>query len=204
RYPGATTFDGMILWWATTDGPKAVPGTYKVVLSTNGDEQEQTFEIVKDPRTTASQGDLEAQLDFLLSVRDKLSETNDAIITIRKVREQINGVMSKTDDAQIKELGNAILDDTKVIEEALYQTKNESRQDPLNFPIRLNNKLGHLASLEGVGDFKPTSQSMAFKDEVSALIDEQLDQLAAILKARIPEFNKAVYESKVDAVQLQD
>ncbi|MEM9328777.1 MAG: glycosyl hydrolase, partial [Bacteroidota bacterium] len=136
RYPGATTFDGMILWWATTDGPKAVPGTYKVVLSTNGEEQEQTFEIVKDPRTTASQGDLEVQLDFLLSVRDKLSETNDAIITIRKVREQINGVMSKTDDAQIKELGNAILDDTKVIEEALYQTKNESRQDPLNFPIR--------------------------------------------------------------------
>ena len=39
------------------------------------------------------------------------------------------------------------------IEETLYQTQNESRQDPLNFPIRLNNKLGHLGSLSGFGSF---------------------------------------------------
>jgi len=204
RYPGATTFDGMILWWATTSGPKVVPGTYEVVLSTNGEEQSQTFEIVKDPRLSATQQDLETQLDFLLSVRDKLSETNEAIITIRKVRQQINDVLSKTEDENITELGKAILEDTKTIEEALYQTQNESGQDPLNFPIRLNNKLGHLASLEGVGDFKPTDQAITFKKEVTGIIDEHLSKLTEVLDTRIPEFNKAVYESRIDAVQLQD
>ncbi len=204
RYPGATTFPGMILWAATTNGPRVVPGTYKVTLTVDGEAQSQTFEIVKDPRSSATQADLEAQLDFLLSVRDKLSETNDAVITIRKVRTQIKGVMDKTDDERIAELGKAILDDIKAIEEALYQTKNESGQDPLNFPIRLNNKLGHLGSLEGFGDSRPTQQAMDFKEEVTGLIDEQLNQLSQILENRIDEFNKAVYDSKIDAVQLQD
>ena len=205
RYKGASDFPGMIMWWASTQGPLAVPGMYDVALSVNGKEQKQSFELVKDPRVSSSQADLQAQFDFLIKVRDKFSEANDAVSDIRKVRDQINTVLKKADDnEELKTMAKAILKDMKVIEEALYQTKNESRQDPLNFPIRLNNKVGHLGSLMGVGEFKPTDQAEAFYAEVAAQIDEQVASLQKILDERVSAFNKAVYDSRIEAVKLED
>ncbi len=206
RYKGATTFPGMILWWATTNGPTAVPGEYTVSMSVNGVEQNRTFELVKDPRSSSSQEDLQEQFDFMIAVRDKLSEANQAVIDIRKVRAQINDVVKKAgeENEEVTKMGKEILEDMKTIEEALYQTKNESRQDPLNFPIRLNNKVGHLASLTSIGDYKPTDQAQAFFTEVSADIDAQIADLELILGDRIDAFNKAVYDSKIDAVKLEE
>ncbi len=206
RYNGAKTFPGLIMWAATTRGPIAIPGEYQVTLSVNGNTQSQTFEIVNDPRSGSSQSDLEEQFNFLISVRDKLTEANQAVIDIRKVREQIKDILAKAEDDQedLKKMGKEILKDMKTIEEALYQTKNESGQDPLNFPIRLNNKVGHLGSLMGIGSFKPTDQAKAFYDEVSAKIDEQTGALKEIIDNRIDEFNEAVYQSKIAAVKLDE
>ncbi len=202
RYEGAKTFDGMILWWATTQGPMAVPGDYKVKMTVNGAEMMQDFKLKGDPRSESTQVDYQAQFDFLIKVRDKLSETNQAIIDIRKAKAQINDVMKKADNDEISELGKAINKDMSEIEKALYQTKNESGQDPLNFPIRLNNKLGHLGSLSGMGNSRPTNAALEFYDEVTALIDEQLKALNVIFDTRIDEFNQAVKEAEVDAVKL--
>ncbi len=204
RYKGATTFPGMILWATRTSGPAAVPGEYMVTLSVNGTEQSQSFELVADPRISSSQADLQAQFDFLIQARDKLSEANQAVIDVRKIRGQINDVLSKAgpDQSEVQESGKSILADIKKIEEALYQTKNESRQDPLNFPIKLNNKVGHLGTLMGYGDYKPTDQAYAFYDEVAGLIDEQTTALKQIIDNRIPAFNKLVLDKQVDAVNL--
>ncbi|MEO9871249.1 WD40/YVTN/BNR-like repeat-containing protein [Ekhidna sp.] len=204
RYDGAKTFDGMILWWATTQGPMAVPGDYKVQMSVNGNETMQNFTLLADPRSESTQVDYQAQFDFLLKVRDKLTETHEAIINIRKAKSQISDVMKKADNDEISELGKGIIKEMSEIEKALYQTKNESGQDPLNFPIRLNNKLGHLASLSGMGNFKPTDSSLAFYDEVTANIDEQLKALSEIFDSRIKEFNQAVKDAEVAAVKLDE
>lgn len=204
EYNGAKTFDGMILWWASTSGPMAIPGTYQVKMSVNGKESVKEFDILADPRASATPQDYQAQFDFLIKVRDKLSETHEAIINIRKAKAQINDVLSKVDDhEELKKLGKAIIKEMGDIEKALYQTKNESGQDPLNFPIRLNNKLGHLASLSGMGNFRPTDSSLAFYDEVTGLIDEQLAMLNDLFGARINEFNQKVKEADIDAVKLQ-
>ncbi|MEM9339707.1 MAG: glycosyl hydrolase, partial [Bacteroidota bacterium] len=204
KYNGAKKFDGMILWWATTEGPMATPGNYTVKMRINGEkETTQTFNLLKDPRSSASQSDLQAQFDFLLRVRDKLSETHEGIINIRKAKAQINDVLSKSDSNEaLTQLGKEIIEEMETIEKALYQTKNESRQDPLNFPIRLNNKLGHLASLSGIGDFKPTDSALAFYEEVTGKIDEQLSQLNKIFENRIAAFNQKVREVDIDAVKL--
>ncbi|MFT5954975.1 MAG: photosystem II stability/assembly factor-like uncharacterized protein [Cyclobacteriaceae bacterium] len=205
RYKGASTFPGMILWSASTRGPVAVPGIYDVEMSINGQMINQSFELVKDPRSSASQADLQAQFDFMMQVRDKLSEANDAVSDIRTVRRQVNDVLKKAGENQsLKDLGKAMLDDMKTIEEALYQTQNESGQDPLNFPIRLNNKVGHLASLMGIGDNRPTDQAIAFYQEVSSEIDQQISALGDIFGTRIDAFNKAVIDNRIEAVKLED
>ena len=206
RYNGATTFPGLIMWSATNNGPLAVPGDYQVMMTVNGEDQTQSFELIQDPLSTSTQSELQEQFDFLILVRDKLSAANQSVIDIRKIRTQINDVLAKTadDQEQIKELGKAILEEMKSIEEALYQTKNESRQDPLNFPIRLNNKVGHLGSLIGTGTYKPTDQAKDFYNEVAAAIDKQINLLDNVKTTRIDEFNKIVYESKIEAVKIED
>jgi len=205
RYLGAKTFDGMILWWATTSGPMAIPGNYKVKLSVNGDEQMQDFTITADPRAESSQADYQAQFDFLIKVRNKLTETHEGIINIRKAKGQINDVLKKVEgNEELEKYGKDMIKDMSEIEKALYQTKNESGQDPLNFPIRLNNKLGHLASLSGIGNYRPTDSSLAFYEEVTAKIDEQLNNLSEIFSTRIDTFNQMVKEAEIDAVQLED
>ena len=208
RYQGAESFKGMILWWASLNGPTALPGQYKMTLSAQGTESNVEFEIVKDPRSSSSEADLKAQFDFLMTVTNKLSETNLAVKKIREARDQMNTVVGRVKDMDnmeaIVDTSKYILDRMKVIEEALYQTKNQSRQDPLNFPVRLNNKLGHLNSLLAMGDYKPTDQGIAFLKEVSAEIDVHLKALDAILKDDIAMFNKLVRDQSIDAVIFKD
>ena len=202
RYPDAEGFEGMILWWSSLSGPTALPGKYDVELSVNGETQTQEFEIIKDPRSSSSLEDLQAQFDFQNRVISKLSETNLAIQDIRKARVQIEDVMKKAEADTIKNMGKSILKEMKEIEESLYQTKNRSRQDPLNYPIRLNNKLGHLNSLVGMGDYKPTESAIEFSKEVTARIDKHLDALNIILDEKVTAFNELVQANQVKAVKL--
>ena len=208
RYPDAEGFDGLIMWAGSLTGPKAVPGMYKARLTVNGKSQETDFEILKDPRTGGTAGDIKEQFEFLISVRDKLSETNQAVKKIRSTRDQINRVTEpmkgKDDLKEVNEMAKSILEEMKKIEEALYQTKNKSGQDPLNYPVRLNNKLAALGGEADGGDFKPTSQVKAVQQEIAGKIDEQLQLLNKIFKEKIPKFNDLVKQKQVNPVTLPE
>lgn len=208
RYPNALGFDGLILWGGGLGGPKAVPGEYSVVLNVNGESNEQTFSILADPRWESTPQDLQAQFDFLISVRDKLSETHKAIRDIRDIRSQLNTVTEKVknDDSQkeLVEMAKAIDQKMTKVEQELYQTKNRSNQDPLNFPIKLNNKLANVGSQVNYGNFKPTQQAVSFKNEITQQIDQQLEQFYQVVKEDLPEFNQMVKESSVNAVTLKE
>jgi photosystem II stability/assembly factor-like uncharacterized protein len=205
RYPEALGFDGLILWGGGLNGPKAVPGEYSVAMSVNGETQEQAFKILADPRWEATPADLQAQFDFLISVRNKLTETHKAIRDIRDMRSQINTLTSKMDEEKDQELldkAGEITDKITRVEQELYQTKNRSRQDPLNFPIKLNNKLANVGSQVSYSNFRPTRQAIAFKNEITQKIDSQLEQFYDVVEKELPEFNRMVRQSSVDAVSL--
>ena len=207
RYSDAETFDGLIMWWAGVGGPAAMPGSYKVKLTVDGKTMEAPFEILPDPRAITSQADYEAQFDFLMAVRDKLSETHVAIKQIREVRGQINKVTKSMKDKEeykaITEEAKRILDEMKTIEEALYQTKNRSGQDPLNFPIRLNNKLAHLSSQAGAGNNPPTAQAEGVRKDISKAIDKELASLNKIMEQDIPALNQQIKDSGVDFISAK-
>jgi SMC interacting uncharacterized protein involved in chromosome segregation len=175
----------------------------------NGKTGESELEIRKDPRATTSDADMKAQFDFLQEVIAKVSETNLAIKKIRMAREQITRAIDPIKDQKdamkdVLDKAKAIQDGMKKIEESLYQTKNRSGQDPLNFPIRLNNKLAHLNSLASAGNFRPTDQMVAFKKEITTEIDSHLVALDKILKEEVPAFNALVKQKNIDAVVLKD
>jgi len=205
RYPGATRFEGMILWAGGTQGPRAVPGTYTARFSLNGTTlNEVEIQLLADPRAESDLAGLQEQFDFLVQIRDKVTQTHDAISRIRAVRKQVKSVYARAKGHQsheaLKAAGDAMLDEMKAIEEALYQTKNRSNQDPLNFPVRLNNKLSALASSVGMGDFRPTQQSRDVYAKLVVAIDEQLALLERIESERIPAFNTLVASQEIPAI----
>ncbi|WP_242927463.1 WD40/YVTN/BNR-like repeat-containing protein [Pontibacter vulgaris] len=207
RYPEASKFDGMILWGGGTQGPKAIPGKYKAKLTVGKESQETEFVILADPRTKATPEDRLAQFTFLTEVRDKLTETHDVIKDIRSMRAQLNtlkGNLKEQDNYKdVTDAATAIDKKITKIEEALYQTKNRSGQDPLNFPIRLNNKLANLVGQVSTGDFRPTEQAYAFKKEITTQIDQQLNLFKQVQAQDVPALNKLVKEKGIDAISVK-
>jgi hypothetical protein len=208
RYPDASSFPGMIMWAGTTAGPRAAPGTYQVRLTVGDRELTETFEVVKDPRIDATQADLQEQFDFLIRIRDRVSEANDAVARIRDIRGQIDDAVQRVEGESfadaISEQAREIKEALAQVENAIYQTKNRSRQDPLNFPIRLNNKIAGLTGVVSSADAKPTQQSYDVFEELSGQLQVQLDRLAEILATQIPAFNAAMAEHEVPAVIVRE
>jgi hypothetical protein len=205
RYPEAVRFPGMILWAGETRGPKLPPGKYQVKLTAEGKTLTQTFEVKADPRLNATPADYAKQLELGLKIRDKLSETHNAIIQIRDVRKQIEDLLKRVgaQSKPVNDAGTALNKKLTTIEEALYQTKNQSSQDPLNFPIRLNNKLAALGGVVGGAESAPTAQSYAVYDELAAAIDAELAKLSQIMKTEIPAFNQLVRDQNIPAVVVK-
>ena len=207
RTRGAEKLDGMILWWANLNGAKVVPGSYKVVLNVNGEDMEQTFNVLPDPRSEASLEDMEKQYQFVSEVNQTVDRAHQSIKKIRKINEQLDGFIKQyKDDEEVADLVQKAKDLKKSfsdIEKALYQTKNRSNQDPLNFPIRLTNKLGHLNSLVTMDDFAPTDQDVKLKEELTNEINKELQSFDALVKEEIENFNNSFNESRLNYLLVE-
>ena len=90
------------------------------------------------------------------------------------------------------------------VEEALYQTKLKSGQDPLNFPIRLNNKLAAVASAVASNERRPTAQARKVFDALVAAIGAELAKLQEITDRELPALNRLAMEKQVPAVFVQE
>ena len=222
RDPDAVRFPGMILWAGETRGPRIVPGNYQVKLTVDGATMVENFEVKPDPRLSATSADYAKQLELALRIRDKVSETHNAIIQIRDVRKQVDDLLKRVKDSGsssgqpagngdggqpnfkvINDAATALNKNLQEIEETLYQTKNQSSQDPLNFPIRLNNKLAALGGVVSRGDAAPTDQSYAVYNDLGSQIDAQLQRLARVMSTDVPAFNQLVKEQNVPAVVVK-
>lgn len=206
RYPKADDFDGLLMWWGTLAGPQAPPGMYTARLIAGEDSVEVPFEILLDPNTEGGVEDRQAQFAFLLEVRNKVDETHDAIRHMRQVKKQIAALNARLDTAQFAEViaqGKQLDSAMTAIEEVLYQTKLKSNQDMLNYPIRLNNKLAHVASLASMGWYRPTDQMIEVKDELTALIDVELAKWYAIRNEQLPALNALIRKSEVDVIGVE-
>ena len=207
RYADAVRFPGMILWAGETRGPKVAPGNYQVKLTVDGSTMTETFEVKADPRLTTTAADYAKQLDLSLKIRDKLNETHNAIIQIRDVKKQIDDLVKRLagqpNAKPIADAGATLNKKLSEVEEALYQTKNQSSQDPLNFPIRLNNKLAALGGVVSQSEAAPNEQSFAVYDELAAEISVQLSKLSQIVKTDVPAFNQMVRDQNIPAIVVK-
>jgi len=207
-YEGAEKLDGMILWWASLDGPKAIPGTYKVTLKVNDVTFNQPFTIIADPREENSVANMKKQFDFITDVNKTIDNAHKSIKKIRAINSQLSDFEDQyKDNEDVKELlekAKTLKEEFTSIEEALYQTQNRSGQDPLNFPIRLTNKLGHLNALVSMGDFAPTDQDIVVKNELTSQINTQLEAFNNLISNEIKAFNNAFNSKNLNYLFVED
>lgn len=206
-YEGAEILDSMIFWSASFSGAKAVPGKYKVVLEKNGESQEHDFEILPDPRSEVSISQMRLQFDFVNKVNATVDKAHKAIKNIRQIRKKLEEFDSNFSENEsvinlakkAKQLNSSLTE----IEKALYQTKNRSRQDPLNFPIKLTNKLGHLNSLVTSNDFPPTNQDELVRKELTAELEKHILKYQKLISQDLKYFNEEFASLNLDYLTVK-
>ncbi len=189
RYPGFTSFPGMVLYSSPNRGPKAIPGTYNAVLTVNGTSVSQDFEIIKDPRMPNTADDYASQFDFLIQVRDKVSEAHEAMLNITSMRNEINFIKKGLEDSETTALMDDFLMKMEAVENNIHQTKNKSYQDPLNYGLKVNNRLAFLMADQQRGDYPPTDQAREVFEEQSKELDGYLNELETLTSKMVPEIN---------------
>ncbi len=197
RYPGATDFEGMIIWSARpTRGPKAPLGNYQVRMKLGSYEKTFPFQVLMDPNLKGiTKEDLDEQFQLANNIMQKTTLANEAVIKIRAIKTALKDQQEKLPASTKKKTITPFLKELSAVEENLYQVKNQSGQDPLNFPIKLNNRLASLRRSVENGDAKPTDGAYKVFNELSKELEIELTTLSKTLDAYLPKVNKALKDA---------
>jgi hypothetical protein len=151
--------------------------------------------------TDVADADLKEQFDLAIQIRDKVSEANNAVLQIRGVKSQVADRLSKAaSDAKLKAAGDTLTKNLSAVEEEIYQVRNQSGQDPLNFPIKLNNRLATLLSMVCHGDGKPIGNALPVFKDLTAELKVQTDKLQQVLTRDLTAFNTEAKRLSLDPV----
>jgi hypothetical protein len=175
------TFPGMIMWGVRTNAPAAPPGRYTLRLTVDGQTLTAPLVVERNPRITdVTDADLHAQYAFSRQVRNKVNEANAAVVDIRRVKSQLDDRLKRSDDGRLRARGETLKTNASAVEENVYQVRNQSNQDPLNFPIKVNNRLANLMSMAERGDGRPTNNMPEIFDILTTELKGYVDRLAQV------------------------
>ncbi|MBA2447912.1 MAG: glycosyl hydrolase, partial [Chloroflexi bacterium] len=208
RYPDARSVPGDVATERSLAGPKAPPGSYRVELHVDGETLAAPFEIRTDPRVTATREDLDEQFALLIRIRDKLSETHDAINQMRDVREQLDGWAKRAADqagaGTVPAEAASLVEQIRAVEQELIEERVQASLDMVHYPTRLNARLAALSSVVASADWVPTRQSYEVFDDLSTRIDRQLDRWRELLDRDVARFNTLVRDASIPAVVAKE
>ena len=189
---------------AVQSGPLAPPGTYQVRLTVAGESQTHSFELVKEPRVAATQEDFQAQFDLAMKIRDKLSETHDAVNRLRSVRDQVTEWARRaeghTSEEAVSSAADAVKEKLTAIEGELIEVNYKGARDRLNLPIKLNAKLAGLTAVVTSADFAPPKQTYEVFEHYEGLIDPHIESLQSIVDEDLSEFENLIHEMEIPAI----
>jgi photosystem II stability/assembly factor-like uncharacterized protein len=205
RYPGFVSFPGMIMWAAGNRGPVALPGEYTVRLTADGTTRTAPLRVGLDPRLEGqvSLEDLRARFDLAQRIIGRVNDANNAVIMVRDVRTQVDDRLEKTEDARIEELGARVKTRMADVEGRIYQVRNQSNQDPLNYPIMLNNKLAALLGVIERGEFRPTDQAYEVFNLLSGQLGTELEALDAVIASDLAELNRLLQQNGLEVITVE-
>ena len=206
KYEAATRVPKSAMWSATLDGPVALPGHYKVRLTVDGKSQTREFDLLPDPRLTVTVQDLKKQFDLRMSIHDQLEQVQDAVLEIRNLHDKLTAVRKdikgKKDEAQVTQAADSLEQKVATVEDKLIQRKAVANEDPLNFPIRLNNMLASLNQAVSHGDTAPNQPQYTEFNELQQKATEYLGEWNQLKTHDLAAFNSLIRKEKLPAIAL--
>jgi hypothetical protein len=207
RFPDAHGIQGgTLLAGGNLRGPLAVPGTYRVTLRVGDQTFTEAAQIRKTPRSDSPQEDIESQFDFLLGVRDRLSEIHDTINTVRSAQKEISDSVARakgiTNGNALVAAGEKLSLDLDSVLHELYEPRYTGQDDQmLIFPLKLNNRFAGLQGYVSGSDAAPTAQAFAVYDELKKELEGKLARLKALRENDAASFNRLLQSRGLPAIR---
>ena len=207
RYDRAEGFEGLILWDATTQGPVAPPGNYQARITADGHTATQPFSIRRETHLLAdvTDADLHREFQLAMQIRDTVSKANQAVVLVRGIKPQIKDRVNKLDSktGPTAKALEALEQTLTAVEVQVYQVKNQSFEDPLNFPIMLNNKIASLQGIVESADTQPTDQTYEVFKLLSGKLDEQMNKLDTAVQKDLPRVNQMLQRQRLAPIEAK-
>ncbi len=206
KYPEPDLIESAVMSLSYTGGVTAVPGMYTIKLTADGEGMEQIVELKADPRWESTTQDLQAQFDLGVAVRDTLTAVHDLIRTIRSVRTQVKEIARRSEKAEYHvKLGSdcqELSDKLTALEEKLIQTRSESSQDPINYPVKLDNQYSYLYTVVHSQDAYPTQGCYERFDDLNAKLAYHRLQFSSLLQKDIQAFEEIIESAGIPRLIL--
>ena len=206
KYPEPDLIESAVMSLSYTGGVTAVPGMYTIKLTADGEGMEQIVELKADPRWESTTQDLQAQFDLGVAVRDTLTAVHDLIRTIRSVRTQVKEIARRSEKAEYHvKLGSdcqELSDKLTALEEKLIQTRSESSQDPINYPVKLDNQYSYLYTVVHSQDAYPTQGCYERFDDLNAKLAYHRLQFSSLLQKDIQAYEEIIESAGIPRLIL--
>lgn len=207
-YEPATRVPGSAHWGGFGGGPQVLPGTYQVKLTVEGHTYTAPVEVKLDPRLKVARADLEKRLDLALKIRDRVTADHDAVNQIRSVQTQLTALERRLGgDPHSKPLidsAKALEKKMTAVEEKLMQTKSKSSEDPLNFPVKLDDRMGALGGAVESADAAPTEQDYTVFDLVNGELEQVLAEWRDLRAHDLAAFNAQAAKAGVSVIGVKE
>ncbi|MGC1107572.1 MAG: hypothetical protein WA876_13635, partial [Candidatus Acidiferrales bacterium] len=172
----------------------APPGTYTVKLIVNGHEYAQELNVLKDPHSTGTVADIQAQDRLMMVIRDEMDTMANTVNQIESVRAQLADFENQLGDDQnskvlrssADELSNKLVD----LEGHMLQLKTTGRgQDDVRWESMLVEKINYLGQGVSDSDFAPTAQQIAVNDQLKKEVDQYRSETEQLMSKDVTAFN---------------
>ena len=203
REAAPVTVPKAAIWHASPGGPVVVPGQYKIRLTVDGKSQVQPVTITPNPNLTVTQAELQQQYDLVSAINADFNRVQTAVLELRALHQQL-GEVRKAAGAQpaVLQSADALEAKATAVEDVIIQVKNVASQDPLNYPIRLNNMLASLATTVAQGDAAPAQQHREEYAKLKAVADRELAAWEQIKANDLAQLNARLSQQGVAPVKL--
>jgi photosystem II stability/assembly factor-like uncharacterized protein len=198
---------GIAQWGGRPSGVVALPGNYQARLTVNGKTVTVPFEVRLDPRVKTTPADLQKQFDLAMKIRNSVNQADVAANRIIDLRSQIDALRDRIAEAnpQNKQMQTDLDNlDKKLdaVENLIVAPKSRANEDPLNYPIKLANKLLLLQSTVQSADSAPTQSSATVFEMLNGELNSALQQWNQIVATDLPAVNTALQKANINALYV--
>jgi photosystem II stability/assembly factor-like uncharacterized protein len=160
--------------------PVAMPGQYTVRLTVDGKSFERPFEILKDPRISASNDDLQAQFELMLEIQSQVSAVADEVLRVRAVRAELEQRQAALPGTSREKIAG-ILEQLDDIEGTLTIWMGSGEHPMMFGPPGLIQKLSRLSGAVIAGDARPTASMVGVFEDLSERFEDQRRRMNQIV-----------------------